>query len=242
MLMFDTGHTAAAYLRLRDLTYEVEGRRLLDVPDLAFSCSGISVVMGPNGAGKSLLLRLMHGLIQPTGGQVLCDERALTEQSRLSHALVLQSPVLLRRTAEANVRFVLKARGLPVARCDELLERVRLADRGKTPARRLSGGERQRLAIALALATDPKVLFLDEPTASLDPASVQMIEAILRRIVAAGVRVVLVTHDAMQARRLADDVVFMSAGQIVEHTPANEFFDAPKTRQARDYLEGRLTP
>jgi tungstate transport system ATP-binding protein len=96
------------------------------------------------------------------------------------------------------------------------------------------------LAIAQALATEPRVLFLDEPTASLDPASVQMIEAILRQTVAESVRVILVTHDAMQAKRLADDIVFVSAGQVVEHASASEFFEAPKTRQARDYLQGRL--
>jgi tungstate transport system ATP-binding protein len=154
---------------------------------------------------------------------------------------VFQTPVLLRRSVAANIDFVLRSRGgSDAARRDALLGRVGLDGRQAQPARLLSGGERQRLALARALATEPGILFLDEPTASLDPASVLKIEEIVRGAAAAGTRIVFVTHDVGQARRLADDVVFLSRGRLAEHAPARRFFDRPESRAARDYLAGRI--
>lgn len=232
--MYDDCRAQHSFIRIENLELEVHGQRLIDIPSLALANTGITVVMGPNGAGKSLLLRLLHGLEEPTSGQITC------QTPRQSQALVFQTPVLLRRSTEANLRFVRKARRLPTDAIPGLLDQVRLADKSKTPARRLSGGERQRLAIAQALATEPDVLLLDEPTASLDPSATSLIEDILLTTAARGVRVVLVTHDAMQARRLAEDVVFLSQGRVIEHTPSSTFFDIPKTHQARAYLDGRL--
>lgn len=232
--MFDDGTSAAHFLNVRNLAFEVEGEKLIDIPELALSSRGITVVMGPNGAGKSLLLRLLHGLIEPTSGTIQ------TITPRREQSLVLQTPVLLRRSAEANVRFVLKARRLTTSTTSDLLDQVRLGDKARTPARRLSGGERQRLAIAQALATHPSVVFLDEPTASLDPAATLMIEDILRETAARGVRVVLVTHDALQARRVAQHVVFMSQGRVLEHGDATKFFEEPQSEAAKAYLAGRL--
>ena len=234
--MYDECGIDPAFLRLRRLVLDVEGERLIDIPDLELANPGITAFMGPNGAGKSLLLRLLHGIIAPTFGDIVSAD------TRRAQSLVLQTPVLLRRSTEANVRFVLKARKLDLGQVPGLLRRVRLLDKAKTPARRLSGGERQRLAIALALATNPKLLFLDEPTASLDPSSTAMIEDILRETTARGIRVVLVTHDAMQARRMAQDVVFLSHGRVIEHATAAKFFDTPETESARAYLAGRLLP
>lgn len=225
----------------KDLIYEAEGLRLLSIPELRLPPKGTTVVMGPNGAGKSLLLRLLHGLIQPTGGEVFSDGRPLDGSLRRRQSMVFQKPVLLRRSVAANMDFVLKARGKPPDLRDALLERVGLADHANRPARRLSGGEQQRLAIARALATEPDILFLDEPTASLDPASTLAIETIVAQTVKSGVRVIFVTHDIGQARRLADEVVFLSGGRIAEQTRANAFFDNPQSDVAKAYLAGRLS-
>ncbi|MGR3514748.1 MAG: ATP-binding cassette domain-containing protein [Paracoccaceae bacterium] len=232
--MYDDCRASQGFLRVSDLVLEANGRRLIDIPELSLSHQGATVVMGPNGAGKSVLLRLLHGLDPPTSGQIELHT------PRRAQALVFQTPVLLRRSAEANLRFVCKVRNLDCSVVPVLLDQVGLAGKAQTPARRLSGGERQRLAIAQALATKPDVLLLDEPTASLDPAATRLIERILQPIISNGVRVLLVTHDAMQARRLADDVVFLSEGQVREHRPAAEFFETPKSAAARAYLEGRL--
>ena len=112
-----------------------------------------------------------------------------------------------------------------------------LADR---PARRLSGGEQQRLALARALARDPEILFLDEPTASLDPAATKAVEDIVRAVAASGVKIVMATHDIGQARRLAGDIVFLARGRLVENAPAHRFFASPATNEAAAFLRGDL--
>jgi tungstate transport system ATP-binding protein len=199
------------------------------------------MVMGPNGAGKSLLLRLLHGLLTPSSGQVLWHGRPLDDDLRRRQAMVFQRPVLLRRSVAANIRFVLKLRGLAAPeRTAEILHEVGLGKQAGQPARLLSGGEQQRLSLARALALEPEVLLLDEPTASLDPASTAAIETIVQGAHRRGTKVIFVTHDIGQARRLADDVVFLNRGRLLEHTPAPQFFGNPVSQPARDYLAGRL--
>lgn len=228
-------------MRAEGLGLVLGGTRLIHGLDLTLAPGGITMILGPNGAGKSLLLRLLHGLIPPTEGRLTWNGAPADAALRKRQAMVFQSPVLLRRSAAANIDFVLRARGAAdPARREALLAGVGLAGRGTAPARLLSGGEQQRLALARALASDPEMLFLDEPTASLDPGSVRMIEEAVRRASLAGMRIVFVTHDIAQARRLADDVLFLHAGRLAEHSPAARFFDAPQSQAARDYLAGRI--
>lgn len=225
----------------RELVLDVDGTRLIDGIDLRLRPGPVTVVMGPNGAGKSLLLRLLHGLIQPTSGDVTWGGQPLDEDIRRRQAMVFQRPVLLRRSVAANIDFVLGLRGKATAgRRSDILELVGLSDRARLPARLLSGGEQQRLALARALALAPDVLFLDEPTASLDPASVQWIEEIVRTAQDRGTKIIFVTHDIGQARRLGDEIVFVHRGRVLEHTPAKRFFEAPASDEARDYLNGRI--
>jgi tungstate transport system ATP-binding protein len=225
----------------RGLVYRIGDTNLLDGVELCIPRGTLTVVMGPNGAGKSLLLRLLHGLLTPTSGEVLWGGRPLDEGVRKRQAMVFQRAVLLRRSVAANIRFALKLRGAaPAERTMEILQEVGLAAQAGQPARLLSGGEQQRLCLARALALAPQVLFLDEPTASLDPASTAAIEAIVSRAHEHGTKVIFVTHDLGQARRLADDVVFLNGGRLAEHTPAGRFFDEPVSEAARDYVAGRL--
>lgn len=226
-------------LRVHGLSLRIGEAELLRDVSFDLAPQGCTVIMGPNGAGKSLLLKLLHGLIRPTAGEIAwAGQDPMTVTAR--QALVFQKPVLLRRSVAANIDFVLKARGKRRDRRDELLEHVGLLHKARVPARRLSGGEAQRLALARALATDPEVLFLDEATASLDPASVQAIEAIVRQARDRGIRVILVTHDIGQARRMADDVLFLHSGQVQEHSAARAFFPDPQSPAARAYLNGSL--
>lgn len=229
----------ALSLRVRELVLETQGSRLIDGISLDLAARGCTVIMGPNGAGKSLFVKLLHGLMKPSSGEVSWGGRPAQEMTT-RQALVFQKPVLLRRSVAANIDFVLKARGRPRALRDGLLAQVGLSHKAAQPARLLSGGEAQRLALARALASAPDILFLDEPTANLDPASVRAIEEVVQAACAHGLRVIWVTHDTGQARRLADDVLFMHRGRLLEHGSGARFFSDPRTRAARDFLGGRI--
>jgi tungstate transport system ATP-binding protein len=215
---------------------------LLDRVSLTFDSGAPTVLIGPNGAGKTSLLLSGMGLLMPTAGRIMWGGSEMNDARR--RAIVFQRPQMLRRSAAANVRYALAAAGIPraqrQARADELLTLVGLHDRAERPARKLSGGEQQRLALARALAKDPAVLFLDEPTASLDPAATKAVEDIVRDITARGIKVVMATHDLAQARRLASEVVLMHRGHICEVTPASDFFTNPRTNDARLFLAGEL--
>lgn len=216
----------------------IKGERpVLDGLELTLRHPGISVIMGPNGAGKSLLLRCLHGLIEPDQGSISLGSLTLAS-SRPQQAMVFQHPVLLRRTVLQNLKFA--APDATESALNEALASVNLSTRSHSPARMLSGGEQQRLALARALLTQPKLLLLDEATASLDPASVYLIESLVRKTREMGTKVILISHDQGQARRLADEVIFVDRGRIVEQTPAQDFFNAPTSRQAQAYLAGEL--
>jgi tungstate transport system ATP-binding protein len=229
-------------LTVRGLCYEAGDKCIIDTIDLDLSDNRLTVLLGPNGAGKSVLLRLLHGLLEPTGGTVLWNGQPPADALRRRQALVFQRPVLLRRSVAANIDFALALRGYPDRR-QRLAEALQLAGLGHLagqPARLLSGGEQQRLALARALVLEPEVLLLDEPTVSLDPASVLAIEELIGAARRAGIAVILVTHELDQARRMADQVVFLHNGRIAEITPARSFFDSPVSDEGKAYVAGRI--
>ncbi len=234
----------APILSACSLAYSAEGKRLIDGLDLAIRPNRRTVVMGPNGAGKSLLLRLLHGLIRPDAGEVRWRGRPLDGAGRRAQAMVFQRPVMLRRSAFGNLTFALAVRGVGgrerTARASKALAMARLEELSRQPARVLSIGEQQRLAVARALVAGPELLFLDEPTASLDPASTAAIEALIDAAHRDGVTIVLVTHDLGQARRLGDDLVFVDRGRVVETGDAGRVLSAPRSVAARAWVEGRL--
>lgn len=218
------------------------GKRLVGPVDLSLDGQGLCAVMGPNGAGKTTLLRLMHGTARLTGGTVTwaCD----TSVARHNQAFVFQRPVVLRRTVEENLTYPLRLRGVARKAARDAAgmwaEKVGLERYLSRRAMVLSGGEQQKLAIARALITDPALVFLDEPTSSLDGRAMREIEAILLQAKADGTRLILSTHDMGQARRIADQVVFILGGTVHETGPADAFFDAPQTLEARAFLNGDI--
>ncbi len=231
-------------LEARGLTFEAGGRRLIDQVSFTLEAGTRTVILGPNGAGKSLLLRLCHGLLQPTRGVVGWRGGAPSPGAR--QAMVFQQPVMLRRTTAANLTYALACRGVPrrdrAGLLADALARTGLGHLAATPARVLSAGEQQRLALARAWITRPEVIFLDEPTASLDPAASRAVEDIVLAIHQAGAKVVLTTHDLGQARRMADDVLFLHRGRILERAPAAAFFERPATPEGRAFIAGELIP
>ena len=227
-------------LVLDRVSFSAGGNDIIRNVSLELKARSCSVILGPNGAGKSVLLRLCHGLLQPTSGAI----RWSGAQPEKHQAMVFQRPVMLRRSAAANIRYALKRAGVPRAerhrRALDALRVVGLEKLAERPARVLSGGEQQRVALARAWALRPDVLFLDEATSSLDPAATRAIEEIIATICDSGTKVIMTTHDLGQARRLADEVVFLHRGRLVEHTPAAIFFQQPATEQAAAFLRGAL--
>jgi tungstate transport system ATP-binding protein len=226
-------------LSLKKLSFWIDGKTLIKNLNHSFEPGIKTIILGPNGAGKSLLLRLCHGLLKPSAGSVDWQGNPLRKQ-----AMVFQRPVRLRRSVAANVIYALKLKGLnrPVrnARTRKVLERTGLTHLTHTPACVLSCGEQQKLALARAWALKPQVLFLDEPSASLDPAATHAIEDIIEAIHNSGTRIIMATHDLAQAKRLADDVLFIHHGELLESTAADSFFSGPKSPQAGAFLEGEL--
>ncbi len=231
-------------LTVEGLCFSADGDRLLDDVSFTLPGGGITVVMGPNGAGKSLLMRLCHGLIPLQAGRIAWAGGDGTTAGRRRHAMVFQRPVMLRRSARANVIHALAAVGAGRAeraqRADAALAHFGLAPLADRPARLMSGGEQQRLAIARAWSLSPEVVFLDEPTSALDPGATRQVEAMLATLRAEGVTLMLATHDLGQARRLADHVIVLHRGRIVESGPATPFFAGPRTETARAFLAGDL--
>lgn len=238
--------TSILPLTVEAAAFSGDGKLLVEPNSFVIPAGGLTVLLGPNGAGKSLTLRLCHGLLTPSGGAVrwAAGAEGRAKGQRKGHAMVFQKPIMLRRSVEANITHALAAAGANSAerkaRAALALQRFGLAERASQPARLLSGGEQQRLAIARAWALRPELLFLDEPTSQLDPAATRQIEELLSGLVAEGITVMMSTHDLGQARRLADRVLFLHRGRLVEDAPANTFFAGPQSSEARAFLAGEL--
>lgn len=230
-------------LILEKVTFQAGKRTPIDTVSCTLKTGSKTVILGPNGAGKSLLLRLCHGLLGPSSGNVRWAGGDANTDGR-HQAMVFQQPVMLRRSVRANVAYGLKLRRTPPharpARINEALERTGLIARADQHAPTLSTGEQQRLALARAWALEPEILFLDEPTASLDPGATGAVEAVINDMAAGGTKIVMATHDLAQARRIADDVLFLYNGRLTEHCAAEEFFASPNSKEAAAFLDGKL--
>ena len=220
------------------------GRRILGPISLELGGQGITVLMGPNGSGKTSLLRAIHGLERASAGQVIWQ--AAAGHLRARQAFVFQTPILMRRSVAENIAYPLILDGMSRtqarAQAQVLAAEVGLSAAFDRPAQVLSGGEKQKLALARALIRTPEVLFLDEPCANLDGRATREIELILQRARTNGTRILMSTHDIGQARRLADDVLFLYDGRLVESAPRDAFFAAPQTPEAQAHIKGELLP
>ena len=238
-------------LRFDDVVLTINGVELIHEINCTLDATGKTIVLGPNGAGKSLFLRLMTGLMEPTSGSIsggLEEQRDIGSLDETEGApcmsLVFQNPVMLRRTAFENIAFVLRhhrvGREDIADKVEAALAIARLETRAQVPARRLSGGEQQRLALARTLIINPHALLLDEPTASLDPLSTSIVEDMIEQADQMGTKIVLVTHDIKQAKRMADDILFIHEGRVLAHKSKRAFFKDPGSKQAQAYLDGRV--
>ncbi|MEK9670656.1 MAG: ATP-binding cassette domain-containing protein [Gammaproteobacteria bacterium] len=225
-------------IEVTNLCLRLNNTDLLNSISVSSKTRGVTMVMGPNGAGKSLFLKCLHGLIQPTFGSIkVCGENVQGPSN--DQAMVFQKPVLLRRSVLENLAFA-APQGTELGAINNALATAHLGDKRDLPARLLSGGEQQRLAVVRALLRNPKLLVLDEPTASLDPASVQIIEGLIRDFTELGGKTIFISHDLGQAKRLGSEIIFLHKGRVVEHSDADIFFRNPASKEAKAYLNGQL--
>jgi len=228
-------------LSLRDLCFSAGGRDIIHGLSATIEAGPATIILGANGAGKSVLMRLMHGLLAPSSGEISWNGQG-PARARRGQAMVFQRPVMLRRSALANVLYALELAGVPAAQRErqamEALAEVGLTAAAGRPARVLSGGEQQRLALARAWALHPEVLFLDEPTANLDPGATREIEAVIRAFDASGTKIIMSTHNLGQARRLGDEVLYIHQGRLAERAPVDAFFSEPASAEAAAFIKG----
>ncbi|MFY0597995.1 MAG: ATP-binding cassette domain-containing protein [Cognatishimia sp.] len=229
-------------MQAEDLTVRKSGRKILQGVSVTLAAQGLTIVMGPNGAGKSTLLKTLHGMERLIAGQISWSQPNATAQDR--QAFVFQNPTLMRRTVLDNVAYPLTLKGIPKSKARDIaagwLDKVHLTKALNQRASDLSGGERQKMALVRALIREPELLFLDEPCANLDGRATRELEEMLQATNAAGTRVIMATHDLGQAKRLATDVLFLHQGRLLEHTPAEVFFNTPQSPQAQAFLNGDI--
>ena len=226
--MSDPSYQNSAVVIASKISFIANGKPLLDDVSLSIASSTITMVLGHNGAGKTLLLSALHGLITPQHGSI-------SGPSRNRQKMVFQKPILLRRSARDYFEFLCS--GLDDSTVQDWFQKAQLGPRMNTPARQLSGGESQKLALIGALASQPDLLFLDEPTAHLDFESIAFIEAQITAARKSGTTIVMTSHNRTQAERLAEYVIFMENGKIVEMASAKTFFSSPQTKAAKTYLK-----
>ncbi len=229
-------------IKVKKLNFEKVHRKLLKNISCEIKEKGITIILGPNGAGKTLFLKCLHGLINSSTGVITFANQTLNTNVRKQQSMVFQSPILLRRSVFKNISFALQQRTKIInkEKILNVLKRVDLLNLVNENAIFLSGGEKQRLSLARAIVTLPKVLFLDEATSNLDPYSIQIIEKIIKEVNKQGTKVIAVTHDLLQARRLAHDIIFINKGKVCEFTGAKIFFSKPKSKEGKLFMAGKL--
>ncbi len=225
----------------KDLSLIVDERKILSSLNLSINSDDVTVIMGPNGAGKSIFLKILNGILTPTSGCITWNNKKQFSDTLNTQAFVFQKPILLRRSVIANLDYMDSVLGYKkkISK-DRLLEIVQLKKQKNQPARMLSLGEQQRLSLIRSLMLRPNLLLLDEPTANLDPASTKIIEDIILNLKMMGIKIIFVTHNILQAKRIADDIIFLNEGKMVEHLNKQEFFSNSKSIEVQNYLNGIL--
>ena len=226
---------------IKDLSLILDERKILSSLNLSINSDDVTVIMGPNGAGKSIFLKILNGILTPTSGSITWNNKKQFSDTLNTQAFVFQKPILLRRSVIANLDYMDSVLGYKkkISK-DRLLEIVQLQKQKNQPARMLSLGEQQRLSLVRSLMLRPNILLLDEPTANLDPASTKIIEDIILNLKMMGIKIIFVTHNILQAKRIADDIIFFNKGKMVEHLDNQEFFFNSKSFHVQNYLNGKL--
>ena len=228
-------------IRFHNVSLKLDNNYFFKKLSFEINTNDISVFIGANGAGKTSCIKLLTGLIKPYSGEVLFSKN---KRNLNLIGYVPQKIILLRRSVEENLLHTLSISNYPTnkkkQRVKEILKFAKLEHVAKQSARNLSIGQQQLISIMRSLAIRPSFLFLDEPCANLDPQTTQIIEDLIKIVSKSGVKIIIVTHDVFQAKRLANDILFFHNGKIIEHTKTKSFFKNPKSKKAKDFQKGLL--
>ena len=224
---------------IKDLSLTLDERKILSSLNLSINSDDVTVIMGPNGAGKSIFLKILNGILTPTSGCITWNNKKQFSDTLNTQAFVFKT-ILLRRSVIANLDYMGSVLGYKkkISK-DRLLEIVQLQKQKNQPARMLSLREQQRLSLVRSLMVRPNLLLLDEPT-NLDPGSTKIIEDLVLNLKKMGIKIIFVTHNILQTKRIADDIIFLNKGKMVEHLGKKEFFSNSKSIEVQNYLNGIL--
>ncbi len=224
-------------ISLDDVSVRFGSVQALDHVTMQVDRGEFVALVGANGSGKTTLLRTLHGLLRHDGKRGV-------DPAAGCQAMVFQRPFVIHLSVRNSLHLALWLADVPRAQWDDraadALRRVGLQGLEQRPARALSGGQQQRLALARAWAVQPQLLFLDEPTASLDPTAKNEVEAVLAGFAATGMTLVMSTHNLGQAKRLASRVIYLEAGAVHADLPTNEFFNGRLQGRAQQFLKGEM--
>lgn len=235
-------------ISVKDLHKSFGGVTVLDGISTDIEKGDVVCIIGPSGSGKSTFLRCLNRLETPDSGKILLDGVDLTDpaadlnRQRMKMGMVFQQfnlfahMTVLQNVMLGPVDVLGVSKDEARERAMDLLSRVGVAEQADKVPAQLSGGQQQRVAIARSLAMQPKAMLFDEPTSALDPEMINEVLEVMVRLAQQGMTMIVVTHEMNFARRVADRVVFMADGQIVETGTPDEFFDHPQTKRAQDFL------
>ena len=251
----DFTHLRQASVELRNVVKEYGAQTVLNGVNLAVEPGEVVTILGPSGSGKSTLIRLINQLESLSDGEIFIDGKPISQlrgaalrQLRSRIGFVFQQFNLYSRlTALQNIALALEyVHGWNKTEADrralELLEKVGLAEKANAYAAQLSGGQQQRVAIARALASSPQIILFDEPTSALDPEMIGEVLQVMKNLAHSGITMIVVTHEMHFAREIADRVVFIDGGDILEVAPPEDFFVQPQHPRTQRFLKKVLDP
>ncbi|MGB5824001.1 MAG: phosphate ABC transporter ATP-binding protein [Proteocatella sp.] len=238
-------------IKIKELKKSYDGKMVLDIPDLEIKSGKITAVIGPSGAGKSTLIAIINGLEIPDQGQIVFQgevfsrSQKYTQKTRRKMAMVFQKPWMFNTSVYKNIAYGLKARKETSQKISEEVEEtarmIGMEDKLRQNATTLSGGEAGRVSVARALIINPKLLLMDEPTASLDPQNISMIENLVKKAKEQNnTSIIIVTHNMFQAKRIADEVIFMLDGKVIEFGTTEELFAKPRDARTAQFVAGDM--
>ncbi len=230
---------------IKNLVKLYKDKKVLDLPQMELEGGKIYSLIGPNGAGKSTLIRILAGIDKPTYGDVLYGNKKFDKEIQLQVTLIFQKPYMLNASVYENIAYPLKLRKLDKSfvnnKVNEYIEHLDLIDVKKQNALTLSGGEAQKVALARGLVFNPKLVFLDEPTASIDPISTLQMESIVKKVNQdLGTTFLWVTHNINQARRTSHETMLMYKGKIIESGSTEQILTGPQNDITKSYINGDL--